>query len=114
MKLETENIHFVSETNHKQNDLVSLSTCHNEDFTSIPVSATKQKLLMQTGHSVHACGMRDRYMVCCEGPSEKGSTLKGKNLLCFFPFRADPVSEGIHNNFNRIVSPENVPILLKF
>ena len=30
-------------------------------------------------------------------PSEKGSTLKGKNLLPgikFFPFRVDPISEG--------------------
>ena len=27
-------------------------------------------------------------------PSEKGSTLKGNNLLPFFPFRADSFSEG--------------------
>ena len=27
--------------------------------------------------------------------SEKGSTLKGKNLLPFFPFRVDPFSERV-------------------
>ena len=35
---------------------------------------------------------------CAPSPSEKGSTLKGKNLLPFgskfFPFRVDPFSEG--------------------
>ena len=47
-------------------------------------------------------------------PSEKGATLKRKNLLPkgskFFPFREDPFPEGSKINFHRIVSLENVSI----
>ena len=35
-----------------------------------------------------------------QSPSEKGSTLKGKDLLPFFPFIVDPFSEGRQNNFD--------------
>ena len=48
---------------------------------------------------------------------EKGSTLKGKNLLPFgskfFHFRVDPFLEGIQNNFDRVASPESVSIPLE-
>ena len=41
--------------------------------------------------------------------SEKGSTLKGKNLVPpgskFFPFRIDPFSEGNKNDFDRVAFP---------
>ena len=46
--------------------------------------------------------------------SEKGSTLKGKNLLLMgadsFCFGVDPFSEGSINNSGRVVSLESVSI----
>ena len=53
--------------------------------------------------------------------SEKGSTLKGKNLLPrgailgskFFPFRVDPFSEGRIKTLDRVFSPESVSISVK-
>ena len=46
-------------------------------------------------------------------PSEKGSTVKGKNLGSkFFLFRADSFSEGRQNNFERVVSLEWYPFPL--
>ena len=47
-------------------------------------------------------------------PYEKGSTLKGKNLLMRnFILKIDPFSEGRQNNFDRVASPESVFTLLK-
>ena len=48
--------------------------------------------------------------------SEKGSTLKGKNLLPlfapkgskFFPFRVDPFSEGMQKQFDKVIYPDKV------
>ena len=48
-----------------------------------------------------------------QSPSGKGSTLKGKNLPKFFPFRIDPFTKGSQNNFDGIAVPEHVSILFK-
>ena len=51
-------------------------------------------------------------------PTEKRSTLKGKNLLPigskFFPFRVDTFFKREANTFDRVVSPESVSVLLNF
>ena len=47
-------------------------------------------------------------------PSEKGSTLKGKNLFPnSFLLEKTPFSEGSKNNFDRVVFLEIVSIFLK-
>ena len=50
-------------------------------------------------------------------PSEKGSILKGKNLLPvgskFFPFRKDTFTEGSQQPFERVITPKSVSISLK-
>ena len=47
-------------------------------------------------------------------PSEKGSSLKGKNLLQLgansFLLRVDPFSKGRQNKFDRVASPESACI----
>ena len=52
-----------------------------------------------------------------QASSEKGSTLKGKNLLPtgskFFPSRVEPFSEGNKNNFVKVVSFERVLVSFK-
>ena len=51
-----------------------------------------------------------------EVPSEKGSTLKGKNLLLkgskFFSFGVDTFSEGGKNNLTELTSPKVDPFIL--
>ena len=70
---------------------------------------------------IHLVGFPAREPICLTtcllsytSPSEKGSTLKGKNLLPrskFFPFRVDLFSEGRQNESDRVTALENVSVL---